>query len=88
MLTPVLQTLADGLGKIDLGREWPRLREELGGTFLEEPLPPAIPGAAPRDVPAWQAISRVLLTQNGDRRKNLPPDLVSPPNSTRIIGPR
>ena len=32
---------------------------------------PDLPGAAPRDLPAWQAISRVLLTKDGDRRKQL-----------------
>ena len=70
-LAPVLQSLADGFAASDLGREWPRLREELGGTFRGEPLPPELPGAAPQDLPAWQAISRVLLTKNGDRRKQL-----------------
>jgi ATP-dependent exoDNAse (exonuclease V) beta subunit len=43
----------------------------LDGTFLEDILPAGLPGAAPRDLPDWQAISRVLLTQNGDRRKQL-----------------
>ncbi len=71
VLTPVLQTLVDGFGAGELGREWPRLWEELGGTFLDEPLPPGIPGTAPRDVPAWQAVSQVLLTKNGERRKQL-----------------
>jgi ATP-dependent helicase/nuclease subunit A len=70
-LAPVLQGLVDGFQAGDLGREWRRLREELGGTFQEEILPADLPGAAPRDLPAWQAISRVLLTQNGDRRKQL-----------------
>ena len=70
-LAPVLQGLVDGFAAGDLGREWPRLREELGGTFQEEILPADLPGPAPRDLPAWQAISRVLLTQNGDRRKQL-----------------
>lgn len=71
VLAPVLKSLADGFGKAMMGREWPRLCAELGGSFLDEPLPPEIPGTAPQDLPAWQAISRVLLTQNGDRRKQL-----------------
>ncbi|MGO9620447.1 MAG: UvrD-helicase domain-containing protein [Desulfobaccales bacterium] len=70
-LAPVLQGLVDGFAAGDLGREWPRLREELGGTFQEEILSADIPGPAPQYLPAWQAISRVLLTQNGDRRKQL-----------------
>ncbi|MGD0827785.1 MAG: UvrD-helicase domain-containing protein [Desulfobaccales bacterium] len=70
-LAPLLQDLADGFAAGDLGREWPRLREELGGTFQEEILSADLPGPAPQDLPAWQTISRVLLTQNGDRRKQL-----------------
>jgi ATP-dependent exoDNAse (exonuclease V) beta subunit len=70
-LAPVLQSLADGFGATELGREWPRLREELGGVFLDVPLPPEIPGTAPLDVPHWQAISQVLLTKGGERRKQL-----------------
>ncbi len=71
LLAPVLQSLVDGLGATELGREWPRLWGELGGVFLDAPLPPEIPGSAPLDVPHWQAISQVLLTKGGERRKQL-----------------
>ena len=68
-LAPVLGELAAGFGASALGREWPRLLADLGGSFLDEPLPPEIPGATPQDLPAWQAISQVLLTKGGERRK-------------------
>ena len=50
-LAPVLQGLVDGFQAGDLGREWPRLREELGGTFQGEttacrPPRPRTPGLA------------------------------------------
>ena len=71
VLTPLLQTLADGLREAALGREWHRLWQELGGTFKGEPLPPEIPGTEPGDLPAWQAICGLLLTQGGEPRKKL-----------------
>jgi ATP-dependent helicase/nuclease subunit A len=71
VLAPVLQGLADGFEVCGWGREWPGLYEDLGGVFGDEPLPPEIPGVTPQDLPAWQVISRVLLTQGGERRKQL-----------------
>jgi ATP-dependent helicase/nuclease subunit A len=68
-LIPVLQGLAEGFAAAGWAGEWPRLYTELGGTFKEENLPAEIPGTEPQDVSAWQAISLVLLTKNGDRRK-------------------
>ncbi|MCX5892926.1 MAG: UvrD-helicase domain-containing protein, partial [Deltaproteobacteria bacterium] len=53
VLAPVLQALAAGFGGCGWGREWPRLQEELGGVFGDEPLPPEIPGNTPQDLPAW-----------------------------------
>ncbi len=70
-LAPVLQSLTDGFAASELGREWPRLQQELGGTFGGTPLPPELPGAVPQDLPSWQAISTVLLTKDGKRRKQL-----------------
>ena len=87
-LAPVLQTLADDFRANDLGREWPRLCRELGGAFSEQPLPPDLPGAAPRDLPAWQAISQVLLTKGGEPRKQLTAeDWDSPRASIKAVGP-
>ncbi len=77
-LAPLLQTLADGFRAAALGREWPRLWQELGGTFQEEPLPPEIPGTEPGDLPAWQAIASLLLTQGGEPRKRLTENLGFP----------
>ncbi len=71
VLTPLLQTLADGLRAAALGREWHGLWQELGGTFQGEPLPPEIPGTEPGDLPAWQALCGLLLTQGGEPRKRL-----------------
>ncbi len=68
-LNPVLQGLAEDFAAAGWVGEWPRIYAELGGIFKEESLPAAIPGTAPQDVSAWQAISQVLLTKNGDRRK-------------------
>ena len=42
-----------------------------GRAFPRTHHPPELPGVSPRDLPAWQSISQVLLTQNGERRKQL-----------------
>ena len=78
VLAPLLQTLADGFRAAALGREWHRLWQELGGTFQGGPLPPDIPGTEPGDLPAWQAISSLLLTQGGEPRKRLTENLGFP----------
>jgi len=78
VLAPLLQTLADGFRAAALAREWHRLWQELGGTFQGGPLPPDIPGTEPGDLPAWQAISSLLLTQGGEPRKRLTENLGFP----------
>ena len=78
LLAPLLQTLADGFRAAALGREWHGLWRELGGTFKGEPLPPEIPGTEPGDLPAWQAVSGLLLTQGGEPRKRLSESLGFP----------
>ena len=50
----------------------------MGGTFKGEPLPPEIPGTEPGDLPAWQAICGMLLTQGGEPRKRLSENLGFP----------
>ncbi len=78
LLRPLLQTLADSFRDAALGREWQRLWRELGGTFNGGPLPPDLPGTEPGDLPAWQAISSLLLTQGGEPRKRLSENLGFP----------
>ena len=72
VLAPVLQGLVDGFAGRRFGPGMaPPPGRNWAGLSMEELLPADLPGAAPRDLPAWQAISRVLLTKNGDRRKQL-----------------
>lgn len=75
LLRPVLDALKDGLGASDLGREWPDFWENLQGSSRGEGLPPRLPGSAWEDLPGWQAIARVLLTDSqGELRKQLTPN--------------
>ncbi len=87
-LAPLLQTLADGFRAAALGREWPRLWQELGGTFQGGPLPPEIPGTEPGDLPAWQAIASLLLTQGGEPRKRLTRELGFPAGFPKASWPQ
>ena len=78
VLLPALGGLAQGLQASELGAAWPQFREALRGSPLGAGLPAAIPGAAPRDLPAWQAVARALLTKDGAPRKSFAPNLGFP----------
>jgi ATP-dependent exoDNAse (exonuclease V) beta subunit len=64
----VLRTLiplAQELKECGLEERWPQFREAAGPHLLPEKPP----GVSPVDVPAWQALAQLLLTQRGDRRQ-------------------
>jgi ATP-dependent helicase/nuclease subunit A len=69
LLSPLLENLAGGLAASDLGRSWPDFWAEMQNSAL----PPQLPGATPEDLPHWQALAGVLLTQGGELRKSFTP---------------
>jgi ATP-dependent helicase/nuclease subunit A len=74
VLLPSLEGLRAGLAECALGRAWAEFWSELQGSDNGNLLPPHLPGAAPADLSAWQAISQVLLTASqGEPRKRLAP---------------
>jgi len=83
-LRPALGALAQGLAASTLGQAWPQFREALQGAPLAEHLPAAIPGTAPRDLAAWQAVARALLTDQGEARKSLTPKLGFPEDFDKV----
>jgi ATP-dependent helicase/nuclease subunit A len=83
-LRPALGALAQGLAVSALGQAWPQFREALRGAPLAENLPAAIPGPAPRDLAAWQAVARALLTKDGDARKSFTPKLGFPQDFDKV----
>jgi ATP-dependent exoDNAse (exonuclease V) beta subunit len=70
-----LEELQAAFAGTDLGAAWPEFWQALArqGAPLAGKLPPRLPGAAPADLPAWQTLAEVLLTQKGEPRKVLSP---------------
>jgi len=74
VLEPSLQDLRAGLAGCDLGKVWPGFCRELQGSANGGLILPELPGSAPADLSAWQAIAHVLLTASqGEPRKRLSP---------------
>jgi len=83
-LRPALEALAQSLAASPLGQAWPQFRQALRGAPLAEPLPAVIPGTAPEDLAAWQAVARALLTDQGEARKSLTPKLGFPQDLDKV----
>jgi ATP-dependent helicase/nuclease subunit A len=66
LLSPLLENLAAALAASELGRSWPDFWAEMQNSAL----PARLPGATPEDLPHWQALAEVLLTQGGELRKS------------------
>ena len=71
VLQPCLEELRAGLAGCGLGTVWPGFCRDLQGSAPGGLIPPELPGSAPADLPAWQAVSEVLLTKQGAPRKRL-----------------
>ena len=71
VLQPSLEKLRASLTGCALGQVWPGFWRELQGSAHGNLVPPELPGSAPADIPAWQAVAEVLLTKQGDPRKRL-----------------
>ena len=71
VLRPSLEDLRAGLAGCALGKVWPGFWRELQGSANGNLILPELPGSAPADLPAWQALSEILLTKQGDPRKRL-----------------
>jgi ATP-dependent helicase/nuclease subunit A len=78
VLLPFLEGLRAGLAASALGKAWPRFWQELQGSSQGDLLPPRFPGATPADLTGWQAVAEVLLTRQGEPRKQLTPRLGFP----------
>jgi ATP-dependent helicase/nuclease subunit A len=78
VLLPFLEDLRAGLAASALGKAWPRFWQELQGAPQGDLLPPRLPGATPADLSGWQAVAEVLLTRQGEPRKQLTPRLGFP----------
>jgi ATP-dependent helicase/nuclease subunit A len=70
-LQPSLEELRAALTGCALGQVWPGFCRELQGSAHGNLILPELPGSAPADIPAWQAVSEVLLTKQGSPRKRL-----------------
>jgi len=74
VLRPSLEELRAGLAGRALGKVWSGFWRELQGSVHGGLILPELPGSAPADLSAWQAISQVLLTASqGEPRKRLSP---------------
>ncbi len=73
VLQPSLEELRASLAGCALGKVWPGFWRELQGSAHGNLILPELPGSAPADLPAWQALSEILLTKQGDPRKRLSP---------------
>jgi ATP-dependent helicase/nuclease subunit A len=71
VLQPSLQELRTSLAGCALGKVWPDFGRELQGSAHGNLVLPELPGSAPADLSAWQALSEILLTKQGDPRKRL-----------------
>jgi ATP-dependent exoDNAse (exonuclease V) beta subunit len=71
VLLPSLEDLRAGLTASALGKAWPQFWQELQGSSQGDLLPPQFPGATPADLTIWQALAEVLLTRQGEPRKQL-----------------
>jgi ATP-dependent helicase/nuclease subunit A len=71
VLRPSLSDLRAGLAGSALGQVWPEFWRALQGSDHGDRILPELPGSAPGDVSAWQAVSEILLTKQGDPRKRL-----------------
>jgi ATP-dependent helicase/nuclease subunit A len=78
VLLPLLEGLRTGLAESALGEAWTHFWQELQGSSQGHRLPPQLPGATPADLTGWQAIAEVLLTKQGEPRKQLTPRLGFP----------
>jgi ATP-dependent helicase/nuclease subunit A len=73
VLQPSLEELRASLKGCALGKIWPGFWRDLQGSANGNLILPELPGSAPADLPAWQAVSEILLTKQGDPRKRLSP---------------
>ena len=73
VLQPSLEELRASLAGCALGKVWPGFWRDLQGSANGNLILPELPGSAPADLPAWQALSDILLTKAGDPRKRLSP---------------
>ena len=73
VLQPSLDELRDSLAGCALGKVWPEFWCDLQGSAHGNLILPELPGSAPADLPAWQALSDILLTKAGEPRKRLSP---------------
>ena len=71
VLKPSLEVLRAGLAGSALGEEWAEFQRALQGSANGNLILPELPGSGTGDLSAWQAISVVLLTKQGDPRKRL-----------------
>jgi ATP-dependent exoDNAse (exonuclease V) beta subunit len=73
VLQPSLEELRVSLTGCALGQVWPGFWRDLQGSSHGNLILPELPGSAPADLSAWQAVSEILLTKAGDPRKRLSP---------------
>jgi hypothetical protein len=71
VLRPSLEDLRAGLAGSALGQIWPEFWRALQGSAHGNLVVPELPGTAPEDLSAWQAIAQILLTKDGSPRKRL-----------------
>jgi ATP-dependent helicase/nuclease subunit A len=72
LISQDLQRLSADFGATPLGAAWPFFWQELDGKGapLAGQLVSRLPGGAPKELPAWQAIAQALLTKTGEPRKS------------------
>ncbi|RJR44924.1 MAG: hypothetical protein C4567_03870 [Deltaproteobacteria bacterium] len=87
LLIPLLENLAAALAASELGRSWRDFRTSMQDSPMGAGLPARIPGAAPGDLPQWQALAGVLLTKSGDVRKNFASRYGYPPDFKSTLWP-
>jgi ATP-dependent exoDNAse (exonuclease V) beta subunit len=72
LISQDLQRLQADFAATPLGAAWPFFWQELDGKSapLAGQLASRLPGGAPKELPAWQAIAQALLTKAGELRKS------------------